>query len=323
MPADMSHSPSAPATRRLHPAPAPHAQDKPANHPFDRRLRAAWQQLRWPLPALITWAAAWGLFGMLHALGADTISATAAAASLGVVAGLGTGSSWRGWIVAAGFPLSMLLQALAHGLAAQHGKAMGAAAVPGAWWSSGTLEGGLLGTLPAWAWLVPLAGLALAYPMRAWRDAPFFPTPTDALEGLDSVVDLPVQARVLDAGCGLGHGLQALRQVYPRARLHGTEWSWPLRWLAALRCPWATIRRGDMWAESWQGQDLVYLFQRPESMPRAVAKARQEMAPGSWLVSLEFKAPGLRLHAVLQRDGARPVWVYSIGPKPATPRRAR
>ncbi|HQX07900.1 MAG TPA: methyltransferase type 12, partial [Zoogloea sp.] len=66
----------------------------------------------------------------------------------------------------------------------------------------------------------------------------------------------------------------------------------------------------------WSGYALVYVFQRPESMAHAAAKARHEMRPGSWLVSLEFKAPGLRLHAVLQREDARPVWVYAIGPAP-------
>lgn len=320
----MPHSPSAPLTRHLSPAPAPRGPAERSRRPFELRLPPAWQPLRWPLPALITWAAAWGLFVAMRGLGTGALLAALAAGTLGLLAGLGGRSRWRGAIIAAGFPLSMLLQALVHGVDPRQAAAA-ALSARGAWWSAAGLDSGLLGTPPAWAWLVPLALLALAYPMRAWRDAPFFPTPHQALDGLDTVVDLPAQARVLDAGCGLGHGLQALRRVYPQARLQGTEWSWPLRWLAALRCPWAQVRRGDMWAESWQGQDLVYLFQRPESMARAVAKARQEMAPGSWLVSLEFKAPGLRLHAVLQREGARPVWVYTVGNKTAaaSPRRAR
>ncbi|BDI04441.1 class I SAM-dependent methyltransferase [Sphaerotilus microaerophilus] len=275
----------------------------------DSPLRSACARLRWPLPALLTWATAWGLFTTLQQLGVATAAAMAAALLLGGTAGLGTGlaghSRWRGWIVAVGFPLSWGLHALLHGLA-----------VPAAGLGSTVAAGGVLGELPAWAWLVPLALFLLAYPLRAWHDAPFFPTPSDALEGLADIAPLPARARILDAGCGLGHGLQALRRAYPSAQLQGVEWSWPLRWLASLRCRWAHIRRGDMWAQSWSGHDMVYLFQRPESMAHAAAKARQEMRPGSWLVSLEFKAPGLRLHAVLQREDARPVWVYAIGPAP-------
>ncbi|MEI6204188.1 MAG: esterase-like activity of phytase family protein [Enhydrobacter sp.] len=117
-------------------------------------------------------------------------------------------------------------------------------------------------------------------------------------------------ALVLDAGCGLGHALVALRRAYPKAQLHGIEWSWPLRALCALRCPWARVRQGDIWRADWGPYDLVYLFQRPESMPRAVRKARAEMRPGSWLVSLEFEARQIGPHQVLRDGDAKPVWLY-------------
>ena len=143
---------------------------------------------------------------------------------------------------------------------------------------------------------------------RAWRDAPFFPTPATALDGLAAAVPLREGARVLDAGCGLGHGLAALHRAWPAAELHGTEWSRPLAWGAAARCRFARVRRGDMWAQPWGGFDLVYLFQRPESMARAWDKACREM-PGGWLASLEFAVPGVEPVA---RLGARPLWVYRI-----------
>ena len=132
--------------------------------------------------------------------------------------------------------------------------------------------------------------------------------------------DLNSKISILDAGCGLGHGLAALRAVYPESRFFGIEWSWPLRWMCALRCPWAQVRQGDIWKADWSGYDMVYLFQRPESMERAWRKALDEMAPGSWLVSLEFEATGLRAHARLGLAGSRPVWVYRIGAEGATDR---
>ena len=61
---------------------------------------------------------------------------------------------------------------------------------------------------------------------------------------------------------------------------------------------------------------LRTMFERPLDPGYAEAAARKaaaEMRPGSWLVSLEFKAPGLRLHAVVQREGQRPVWIYAVG----------
>lgn len=136
------------------------------------------------------------------------------------------------------------------------------------------------------------------------------PTPEHALDALANHAPLTAAARVLDAGCGLGHGLHALRRAYPQAQLHGLEWSWPLRWLCALRCPWARVRRGDIWQADWSAFDLVYLFQRPESMGRAGAKARAELRPGAWLVSLEFALPHTQAHAHMRTPGGKMVWLY-------------
>ena len=79
-----------------------------------------------------------------------------------------------------------------------------------------------------------------------------------------------------------------------------------------MRCPWATVQQGDIWAKDWSGFDLVYLFQRPESMPRAVAKANAELKPGAWLVSLEFEALVLKPFARLDTVQGKPVWVYCV-----------
>jgi len=152
--------------------------------------------------------------------------------------------------------------------------------------------------------------LLLVYPLNAWRDAPLFPTPPGALQALATQAPLPAGAHILDAGCGLGHGLQALRRAYPAAQLDGLEWSWPLRGLCALRCPWARVRQGDIWRADWSSYDMVYLFQRPESMARAAAKAGAELKAGAWLVSLEFAATALQPQAQLFCPDGRPLWLY-------------
>ena len=88
--------------------------------------------------------------------------------------------------------------------------------------------------------------------------------------------------------------------------------SWPLRVLSAMRCSFANIRQGDMWLVDWRSYDLVYVFQRPESMPRAVEKAEAEMRRGAWLVSLEFEARELEPSAVIYGADGRPVWMYQL-----------
>jgi hypothetical protein len=242
--------------------------------------------LRWPLPALAVWAVAWALHALLSWTGAlPAWAAAGVATAFALGCGVFGRTRLRALVIAGGFPLSLLA------------------------------SGGAL-ALPAWAWLLPLALLWLLYPRSAWNDAPLFPTPPRALDALSAKVPLADGARVLDAGCGLGHGLQALRRAFPRARLEGIERSWPLALLARWRCRWASVRRADMWAESWRGIELVYLFQRPESLPRALAKAQAEMAPGAWLASLEFEAPQVLPQAVLPCSDGRPLWLYRLPLRP-------
>ena len=237
--------------------------------------------LSWPLPALLTWTAAWSVFLGLQILRAPVWLNLAVCTGLGLAFALRAGSRWRRLIVAAGFPLSLAVSNLSAGM-------------------------------PPWVWLIPLGALALLYPVNAWRDAPLFPTPPGALEGLPGIAPLPAGARILDAGCGLGAGLTELHRVYPAARLSGLEWSWPLRLACGWRRPFARVRRGDIWREEWSAYDMVYMFQRPESMGPAAEKAAREMHPGSWLVSLEFEAAALRPVAVLRNVAGKPVWVYRM-----------
>ncbi len=239
-------------------------------------------QTAWPLPALLSWALAWLVFLFLDAPGRLPAGvAVSVAVALGVGLGVLGATPWRRILIGAGFPLSLAAS-------------------------------GLAGGLPGWAWLLPLVLLALLYPLNTWRDAPLFPTPRGALQGLADKAPLPASARIVDAGCGLGAGLIELHRAYPRAALVGLEWSWLLRRACAWRCRFAQVKRADMWAADWAGFDLVYLFQRPESMQRAAHKAAAELAPGAWLVSLEFEVLTLQPDAVLMLGPGRSVWAYKM-----------
>lgn len=241
--------------------------------------------LRWPVSAVVCWMLAWGGMWAVAALWPMVSPWAPVSAGVAVVVSgaCWAGSLWRAGLLTVGFGLSLWLMA-----------------------GMGSIVGG------AWPWALAAGALAVLYPWRTWRDAPWFPTRAGALAGLPAALSLPATARILDVGCGAGDGLCEWRRVLPQAQLRGVEWSRPLAWLARWRCPGATIQMGDMWAVSWRDVDVVYLFQRPETMPRAVAKALAEMRPRAWLVSLEFEAPSLPVHAVLRGCGQRPVWIYRV-----------
>ena len=233
----------------------------------------------WPLPAVLAWGIAWSAHAGMLALGVSVWLAIGAACGVGAALSMFAATRWRRLIVFAGYPVSLLGATLA-------------------------------GSLAAWVWLLPAVLLALVYPLRSWRDAPLFPTPAGALEGLARAAPLAPDARIADLGCGVGDGLRELRRAYPQASLSGIEWSWPLRFVCALRCRDARVSRADIWAVDWSGYDLVYLFQRPESMARTVAKATAELRRGAWLASLEFEAVGLQPQHVLEGADGRCLWLY-------------
>ncbi|MBT0570257.1 class I SAM-dependent methyltransferase [Curvibacter sp. CHRR-16] len=237
----------------------------------------------WPLPAIVVWAVSWLVysFGRLW----DTQVALVLALLLGLWAAWAAPSRSRRIWVAAGFPVSLLLALLWK----EH--------------ASGW---------PLWLWLVPVVLLLLLYPMSAWRDAPLFPTPDGALDDLPSVAVLPPSAVVLDAGCGLGHGLEALRRAYPLARHVGIEKSRVLAALCRWRCRWATVFDEDMWQHGWSAYAMVFVFQRPESMERVWRKALAELVPGAWLVSLDFAVPNTDPYAQIELHDGKIVWVYEI-----------
>ena len=251
----------------------------------------------WPLPAFLTWALAWAVFAALRQLGAPPWLALLSGTLIGAISSLWGNTRWRRILLATGFPVSMALHLALH-LAMQ-------SRLPTA------VHDGL--SFPAWAWLLPAALLLLLYPVRSWRDAPMFPTPRGALDGLNRSLKLPPgQPQILDAGCGLGDALRELRREYPKAQLTGLEWSWPLRFACAWRAPYAKVKRADIWAADWSEFDFVYLFQRPESLPRAVEKASRELRHGAWMGSLEFEAADWVPQAVHEcRDGRR-LWLYHV-----------
>ncbi len=208
------------------------------------------------------------------ALGAWAISFGAAqlwgwnwACLLALALGLLHHRPWRRVVVALGLPLALMLQGA---------------------------------PLPPWFWLLLLGVLLVLYPRRLWRDAPLFHTPANAFDALPPLLPLAAGARVLDAGCGSGAALRAWHLTFPQIQLLGTEASRPLAAWARWRCPWAEVRTGDFWADDWRLPDVVYLFQRPESMGPALAKARAELRPDAWLLSLDFELPGVRPRWTLQ-----------------------
>ena len=71
------------------------------------------QSLRWPLPAVLVWAAAWAVFVVLARGGVSALLALALASGVGVLASLLGATWWRRLMIGLGFPLSLAASGLA------------------------------------------------------------------------------------------------------------------------------------------------------------------------------------------------------------------
>mgnify|MGYP001403636396 CR=1 FL=1 len=230
----------------------------------------------WPFQALMVWFFLWLIYFLLIKIDFSPYIATVISGILGIFFSIIGSTLVRKILISTGFPIAIIFY----------------------------------NSFSPWIWLVPFFVLVSIYPINAWKDAPFFPTPRNALKNLFKFAPLKEGACVLDIGSGLGHGLKALKLSYPNAVFFGIEKSFILRISSYFYCPWANIKKGDMWEENWKNYDLIYIFQRPETMPKAILKASKELKKGSWLVSLEFNSLDIVPHAVINTNDGKFVWLY-------------
>lgn len=151
--------------------------------------------------------------------------------------------------------------------------------------------------LPDWVFLLGFALLLLVNWNSLRERVPLYLSGRRARQQLGDWLaarEQPVQ--FIDLGCGTAGTLLHLARRFPRGRFVGVE-SAPLLFLLAwLRCLLqdnCSIRYRSLWRTDLAPFDTVYCFLSPVPMPRLWAKAQEEMAPGSWLISNSFAIPGV------------------------------
>jgi SAM-dependent methyltransferase len=147
---------------------------------------------------------------------------------------------------------------------------------------------------PAWA-LVALGLLVLLYG-RIWRSqVPLFFSSRRAQKALARLLPAGPIA-FLDVGCGDGRVLADLAARRPESSFHGVEHALAPWFAARLRCgsrgTQCRVVRGDLWNRTLAPYDVVYAFLSPAVMDRLWEKARDEMRPGTLLVSA-FAVPNV------------------------------
>lgn len=164
------------------------------------------------------------------------------------------------WPIQAGFPLALL--------------GASALALPPAWFLAGFVL------------------LVLLYWSTFRTRVPYYPSSMAVRAAVAALLPADRPARVIDIGSGLGGLVLDLARRRPDCSVEGIEIA-PLPWLAgrvraALAGNPARLMRGDYARLDFARYDLVFAYLSPAAMDALWVKARQEMRPGSMLVSYEF-----------------------------------
>lgn len=169
-----------------------------------------------------------------------------------------------------------------------------------------------------WFYPLLLLGLGLVFGGGLRSRVPLYHSNRAAWRALQELVPVGEPMSVADLGAGLGGPLVFLARRRPQARFLGVEASllvWFLAWFRALpvraNC---RMRLGSLWELPLGQFQLVYAFLSPVPMPALWDKARQEMAPGTLLVSNSFEIPGVPPEREIPLPGRKDarLWLYRI-----------
>ena len=147
---------------------------------------------------------------------------------------------------------------------------------------------------PLWFGLVFLI-LALIYGKTYQTQVPLYLSSEEVTKVLHTVLPQQQPFSFIDLGSGCGGLLKALSHLQSNGRYYGIEAA-PLPYLLSQlrkivgRIPY-TIKWGDFWNNDLAHYDVVYAYLSPVPMKRLWEKAKQEMHPGSLLISNHLYHP--------------------------------
>lgn len=160
---------------------------------------------------------------------------------------------------------------------------------------------------PPSAYLLLFIAMALVF----WRvdrsQVPLFLTNARTASALIELLPKDMLS-VADLGCGNGAVLKQLAVQRPKCHFVGVEHA-PLTWAWAYLNCWQQSNVEIRWAR-WEtidlrAYDVVYAFLSPAAMPGLWRQAKQQMRPGSLLISNSFDVPDAKPTQVLEVDDAR------------------
>jgi hypothetical protein len=125
---------------------------------------------------------------------------------------------------------------------------------------------------------------------------PFYPSGPAAWKSVADFLPADRSIRMIDIGSGLGGLVLNLAARRPKSEFIGIELAplpWAVSWLMAkVKRSHGQFMLGDYMHHDFSKYDVVFAYLSPAAMSALWEKSRQEMRPGTLLMSYEFAIPG-------------------------------
>lgn len=144
-------------------------------------------------------------------------------------------------------------------------------------------------------------------------DVPLFLSSTAVTDALSEIISKQQAANLIELGAGIGSVVAPLARRQPDVQITALE-NAPLPWLILCwRCrKLANVRvlRSSLWDCDLAAYDLAFAFLSPLVMVRLGDKVRQQMRPGSCLISSSFIVPDWQPDRVMQLADRRKTQLF-------------
>lgn len=139
---------------------------------------------------------------------------------------------------------------------------------------------------------------------------PFYPSGPVAWESVAGLLPADRSIRMIDIGSGLGGLVLNLAARRPESEFIGIELAplpWAVSWLRAkVKRSHGQFMLGDYMRHDFSKYDVVFAYLSPAAMSALWEKAKQEMRPGTLLMSYEFAIPGAVADVVIVSNEKAP-----------------
>lgn len=160
--------------------------------------------------------------------------------------------------------------------------------------------------------LFTLIGVSLYYDHRLKiPPAPTLPwVRKRILQALKTHLKKP-DAQIFELGSGWGGLSIMIARTFPQAKIQGFELSPFPFWFSKL-CAHKNVRftRGDIFDQDLRGADAVVYYLSPVVADRLSAKFREELKPGTIIISNAFELPGFKSVEILETNIGVKIRIY-------------